>query len=514
MDASLNLFIDQCEEKLKSETATKFKFVKQAVESFIEENIINRLDNKLSLQARVKGPSSLREKIIRKRYYEKYDNPENFIKELPDLIGLRLVCLLHSEEKVIFRELSKIFTHSLERGFKCLPGVNTTGEAYFKIFLEGQPEKQKNGEDIYRIKCMWVDNNEEFPMELQIKSLINMFWGEMEHMLVYKNYQYLVGSDFYGELMKTILGLLKNIDSQLAGMQIQLGTKDPHSQIQEIKQMVAKFMYDTYQPNIDLLLKCNLDCREVYDAIIFAEMKNISRANALQISSQLISKILTRPITETDFIFDDVRLGFTNSQEEKLASHFLELANSKDIFWRILFGLFNIHNSANTLETNIKLLATRLLEAYIGFQANLDTDNNGHLSLFNGIKIGVVKAFNQYKKIDYFLPGGKQKRINTIINDFVNNNEEDLFEITSQLDSIEKIIGNLICMEIQIELNLSLSNSLLNELHQLISQNDIPWLTENFNVAMLKELVEENRCIESKEELKNLLYSTGEGNII
>ncbi|MGE7827629.1 hypothetical protein [Paenibacillus sp. NPDC093718] len=513
MDASLNLFIDQCEEKLKAET-TKLKIVKETVEAFLEENVIDKLGNKLSLQARVKGPTSLREKIIRKRYYDKYHNPDQFIKELPDLIGLRLVCLLHSEEREIYRELLKIFTHSLERGFKCLPGTNTSGEAYFKILLEAQPETQKNGEDIYRIKCVWVDNNEEFPMELQIKSLINMFWGEMEHMLVYKNYQYLVGSDFYGELMKTILGLLKNIDSQLKGIQNQLGTKDPHSQLQEIKQMVAKFMYDTYQPRIDLLLKCSLDCREVYDAIIFAEMKNTSRANALQISSQLISKILAQPLTENDFKFDDVRLGFIHSQEEKLASYFLELANSRDVFWRILFGLFNIHNSANTLETNIKLLATHLLEAYIGFQANLDTSNSGHSSLFNGVKMGIVKAFNEYKKIDYFLPNGKQKRINTIIEDFVNNNEEDLFEVKTNLDSIEKIICNLICIEIQTELHVSVSSSLLNELYQLISQPDIPWFTENFNFAMLKTLVDDNKGIDSKEELKSLLYSTGGGSLV
>ena len=39
-------------------------------------------------------------------------------------------------------------------------------------------EVQKNGKNIYKMECRWIDEKYGIiPVELQLKSLVNMFWG-------------------------------------------------------------------------------------------------------------------------------------------------------------------------------------------------------------------------------------------------------------------------------------------------------------------------------------------------
>lgn len=49
------------------------------------------------------------------------------------------------------------------------------------------PKKnKKNGFEIYRIDGVYEYNDQLFNFELQIKSLVNVFWGEIEHKIIYK----------------------------------------------------------------------------------------------------------------------------------------------------------------------------------------------------------------------------------------------------------------------------------------------------------------------------------------
>lgn len=49
----------------------------------------------ITITGRVKGDNSLREKIVRKRYYSKFiENEKEFIDTLPDIIGVRVTCFL------------------------------------------------------------------------------------------------------------------------------------------------------------------------------------------------------------------------------------------------------------------------------------------------------------------------------------------------------------------------------------------------------------------------------------
>lgn len=48
----------------------------------------------LNISARVKSPESLKEKILRNKYYKRYPDGNKLIYNLSDLIGVRIECRL------------------------------------------------------------------------------------------------------------------------------------------------------------------------------------------------------------------------------------------------------------------------------------------------------------------------------------------------------------------------------------------------------------------------------------
>ena len=153
----------------------------------------------ISISSRVKSEKSLKEKIIRKNYSHKYENnSKKLIEELSDIVGIRINCLLTKEEIEIYTMLKGSCTGEIYKEY------NKFSENIYINILKKQPEKQKNGKDIYRIDALYKDEKIEFKFEIQIKSSINSLWGEIEHKLFYKNYEYILSQEFYSGMMKLI----------------------------------------------------------------------------------------------------------------------------------------------------------------------------------------------------------------------------------------------------------------------------------------------------------------------
>ena len=165
----------------------------------------------LNITTRVKSRDSLKEKILRQGYYKKYNDPIRLIYQLSDLIGVRIECRFEQDERAIYKMLKKHFNIRNEEGYyynEMNPNV--------KLSLDGrQPQKQKNGFKIFRIDGIVTDTNTDLPFELQIKSLVNSFWGEIEHKIIYKNYNYLLVDDLLIEMMHSIKNNLALLDKQL-----------------------------------------------------------------------------------------------------------------------------------------------------------------------------------------------------------------------------------------------------------------------------------------------------------
>lgn len=192
------------EEKRESYTKCAAKIAAFLEKAFFDEDAV------VGVTYRVKTGASLKEKIIRNNLYKQYA-ADSVVRECSDIAGLRMECRFLEDEAAIYERLKTLF---------CLDA----GDGYF--YPEGkkhlclrlgtpQPERQKNGLEIYRIDGFVVLGGEKYNYELQIKSLVNSFWSEIEHKIIYKNKRFMLIDDFVNELMRSINESLVNIDRQL-----------------------------------------------------------------------------------------------------------------------------------------------------------------------------------------------------------------------------------------------------------------------------------------------------------
>lgn len=172
------------------------------------EDMFDEVDETVSVTYRIKTATSLKEKIVRNAMYKHYE-ADKLVYEASDTIGVRLECRFLDDEKLLYEKLKKLFNVKKDGVY----GVKGR-----KIFLKldaPQPEQQKNGLEIYRIDGYVLDGDKKYNFELQIKSLVNSFWSEIEHKIIYKNKRFMMIDKFVNELMMSIHSALVNIDKQL-----------------------------------------------------------------------------------------------------------------------------------------------------------------------------------------------------------------------------------------------------------------------------------------------------------
>ena len=144
---------------------------------FFHRVLDDREESLVNISTRVKGESSLREKILRKNLYKRYAYPEGIIQNLSDLIGVRIQCRFLEEESLIYETLRAAFTEKCADGLYCAPD-----QPNIRMDLSGeQPQIQNNGYAIYRIDGLCGPIGQSVRFELQIKALVHVFWAEVEH---------------------------------------------------------------------------------------------------------------------------------------------------------------------------------------------------------------------------------------------------------------------------------------------------------------------------------------------
>lgn len=184
----------------------------QEINTIIRSLFKEHSQTPVDLSSRVKSKESLREKIIRNRFYKECSNAQSILDQLSDLIGVTIECRFIEEEYKALLWLRKQLTKEDEQGFY-------TCESYPMLHLDlasHQPQLQKNGFSIYRIDGFYEKDHQKINFELQIKALVHSFWGEIEHKLVYKNTNYYVYDSFMKDLLASINAQLTITDRQLS----------------------------------------------------------------------------------------------------------------------------------------------------------------------------------------------------------------------------------------------------------------------------------------------------------
>ena len=373
MGVNRNEFIENAS-KILSSKSEEYKRIIDKIEQYLY-GLLKDVKG-VTISGRSKDANNIAEKIYRKNYMMKYNNAEEFIKDLPDGIGVRIVCLLNQDEVKIYKHLIDRMPDERQienKSFRYIKGGN------FLVCTENQPEKQKNNLDIYRMDCIWDENGKLVRVELQIKSLTNYFWGEIEHSLFYKNYDFTIGNDFYKGLMDNIHNELKNIDIELALLENHI-KKNEHNQILEIRQISASMISHKFSEPIQKIVGCKIDLRESFMLLtdmhfgISSDLKdNLDKFNSL------IDKLDKAKTDTMDKGY--INLDKKNFDEKEIFAAGKGIANiihtnihDGDVFWQFLFLMYKnlFYDKEKNYSELLSEMSRSIRKLYIDIQDAAD----------------------------------------------------------------------------------------------------------------------------------------------
>ncbi|MDE7164316.1 MAG: hypothetical protein K2O04_02695 [Clostridiales bacterium] len=221
------------------------------------------IDATIGVTSRIKTRDSLKEKILRNNLYRD-TSPERLVYEMHDIIGVKIECRFFKDEAYLFDILREVFCVDLGDGMFC-----PDGKKAIKLKLgTPQPEYQKNGYAIYRIDGNVTYASENYNFELQIKSLVNSFWSEIEHKLIYKNNRLNQFDNLMKEMLHYTHESLSGIDHQLNLIFNRLSGNAIVNQEEQLKNMLALGLNEMFTSIVKANTGISVGITEYTDAIV------------------------------------------------------------------------------------------------------------------------------------------------------------------------------------------------------------------------------------------------------
>jgi len=207
----LQLFelVDQSTEMLRMKQPT-FQYVEKKVVEVFRRILSDKDVDSIAFTSRIKSAKSLKEKMIRNKYYLECHTPEDVFLMLPDLIGVTVECRFISDENKIYQQLLGHFKPYVQGYAQCIED-----DQLFLNLNMPQPQTQRNGFTLYRIDGYYLFGDERVNFEFQIKALVHRFWSEIEHQVVYKNPHIIFNDRFMKSVLSSIHDNLEVVDHQL-----------------------------------------------------------------------------------------------------------------------------------------------------------------------------------------------------------------------------------------------------------------------------------------------------------
>lgn len=401
------------------------------IEGYFEEMLMEEDQGVLNINSRVKSISSLKEKIIRNNYYKKYSTVEEFFSNLSDLIGIRIECRFIEDENKIYKIIKTHFTEIDEEGY-----YYSSSKKNIKLKLsDKQPQEQKNGFKIFRIDGFYEYNDKKFNFELQIKSLVNIFWGEIEHKIIYKNNNYMLVDEFYKNIMGAIKKNLSMIDNQLLLIYDQVNkfnAINPTVRKAQLETVLSKIIYDIFSTQMKKSIGLIVDFKKSCDAIV----KYIFRTNNaedLEDYNETLLKTLSRlnAIGKDDMNFNS-QIQFEREVEFKdefcntVGTAILKSINTDfqwNLFFRMLFQI-ELGNNSEDFESFIMYFKNIFLKnisfSKLNFLFNEEQSENIKNSIIKQLSI----CFIEIDSITFIYEENIEKinyEINDIIKDIFTN---------------------------------------------------------------------------------------------
>lgn len=499
----INKFInDALDEFLKSEKEMKINMLE------IQKYFLSLLSNQnVIATGRVKSTNSLKEKILRKSYHTKFSNANEFIKSLDDIIGVRIICLLHNDEKTIWN----IISSKLEE-------VEVDEKKYFvnsekNIYLEKiiLPVPQKNGHDIYKIHGYYKDGNVKYNFELQIKSLVHMLWGEIEHMLFYKNYEYIIDNSIYSSVMDSMYNNLMSIDSQLKDITDQMRGKNDSVMFDELKRMFAKILYEKINPIIEPLMGCMIDLRECYDAVIEVTLNTLycyTYEECFKNIQNVMSKINSINVQElaNDIPYYEYSNRYNRDMRLSEVAKSISVKSKENVYYRLF--VFLVGNMCNKQGDN-DILET-VAEYYLRilkYEDDLEKEELGEIKIKFIIDVTDKYLLDIINKFDFYWIISNKSYILELIRAEISLVRTIDIDEHDDVTKVITLVKDILLLKTYIDKNQKINTELLNEIYEM-SDNDI-WFREELRNSKYINLISSYNIDEnaSRKTLKQILDS-------
>ncbi len=402
----------------------------------------------VSLHSRIKTRESLKEKLIRNRFYLDYPDPEVAIDHLSDLIGITLQCRFIRNEHELYESLFTCFETNEEEYAQCIHDPNV----YLNLHMP-QPQTQRNGFTIYRLDGYYQFNDKKVNYELQIKSLVHNFWSDIEHEVVYKNPDFVMYDTFNKAMLGAIRDNLDVVDRQLEIMYNEISYESSRAQIgmdergfkifvsQSINELVNRKMKDSVGFATDFKKCSAMIAQYIYIRDFISGEHNqermidyLSLLNYLHESEIDFSNVIE---LETEFHSDDPFI-------QKIGDYWLSQMNANfqwHVFFAMLFQIQPGNNSEDFLDfcSVIRMLVVQ--PSWFRNQFNSFGEENQRIAheLFEG---ALADALITIGKIEIV----HEDRLYECMNTFKRLVEEaqDQYEsLTEILDNQDQIVQNM-----------------------------------------------------------------------
>ena len=300
-------------------------------------------DRLTNITTRIKTQESLREKLIRRNFFMRFPDPVSGFKYIQDLVGIRVECRFIKDEEDLYKKIIKDFTIKSDRGY-----YRSNKNRKIRLKLDDpQPQTLANGFTMFKLDGEYDTGSYIYCFELQIKSFVNVFWGEIDHKLLYKNYNYIVTEGFFREIMNSINDNLKMIDKQLMILYNHVKKQDASETISaelQLKKLLSKILHDVFTTKIHEELGIYLNIKIITDIVVdFLFMKS-SRNKDLSYGENfinLINKVNSVSGNEMDFeeyiVFKNNPRYYDNFSKG-IIEVFSKVLNS-DLDWNIFFKI-------------------------------------------------------------------------------------------------------------------------------------------------------------------------------
>ncbi|MBU5426346.1 (p)ppGpp synthetase [Tissierella pigra] len=431
-------FIDETLELIEKRKESIEK-VANSLEKFFTDSFFIQ-DHFLNVSYRIKSPESLREKILRHNFYIKYKTPENLLDNLSDLIGFRVECRFIEDEDKIYRDIMKLFNIKCKDGFY----TNCLNSNIMLQLEDKQPQKQKNGFEIYKIDGKYCKDGVCINFELQIKSLVNVFWGEIDHRVLYKNFNYMLTEDFFRDIMSSIKDNLSMIDRQLMLVYNHLNGMDASNSLTkriQLQALLSKIIHDIYIVKIRQEIGFVLDFKKSTDVIVnyifmkggLEESEHYS-TNFLRVLNRL-NEIGKNHISFNRYMNFEREIFFNDDFTRKIGNSILEIIN-KDFRWNLFFRIiFEIEegNNAEDFEGFLIFVRYRFHENLMLILENKDFIDEEKEEILHCILNTIATNFCKDLDVDFLSDCSIKKLNNTIgkafeniesFNDWIENKEK------------------------------------------------------------------------------------------